>query len=126
MKKLLVTGGAGFIGANFVHYWMEKYPIDKVVVIDALTYAGNIANLASVKDNKNFTFVHGNICDDTLIESLLQEHNIDTLVHFAAESHVDRSITGPDEFIETNILGTYALLKAAKKVWLDPDGHENA
>jgi dTDP-glucose 4,6-dehydratase len=119
MKNLLVTGGAGFIGANFVHYWMKQYPLDNIVVIDALTYAGNIANLASVKDEANFTFIHGNICDDALIESLLEEHNIDTLVHFAAESHVDRSITGPDEFIETNILGTYALLKAAKKVWLD-------
>lgn len=119
MKKLLVTGGAGFIGANFVHYWMKQYPLDKVVVIDALTYAGNIANLASVKDEANFTFIHGNICDDALVESILQEHDIDTLIHFAAESHVDRSITGPDAFIETNILGTYALLKAAKKVWLD-------
>ena len=90
MKKLLVTGGAGFIGANFVHYWMKQYPLDKVVVIDALTYAGNIANLASVKDEANFTFIHGNICDDTLVESILQEHDIDTLIHFAAESHVDR------------------------------------
>jgi dTDP-glucose 4,6-dehydratase len=119
MKKLLVTGGAGFIGANFVHYWMAKYSADKVVVLDALTYAGNIANLDSVKDDANFTFVHGNICDQALIETLLFEHSIDTLVHFAAESHVDRSITGPDAFIETNIIGTYRLLKAAKKVWLD-------
>jgi dTDP-glucose 4,6-dehydratase len=119
MKKLLVTGGAGFIGANFVHYWIEKYSADKVVVLDALTYAGNIANLDSVKDKANFTFVHGNICDQDLIERLLLEYSIDTLVHFAAESHVDRSITGPDAFIETNIMGTYSLLKAAKKVWLD-------
>lgn len=124
MKKLLVTGGAGFIGANFVHYWMQHYPSDNVVVIDALTYAGNIANLASVKDNENFTFVHGDICDQSLIETLLTEHDIDTLVHFAAESHVDRSITGPDAFIETNILGTYALLKAAKIVWLDAPNAE--
>ena len=119
MKKLLVTGGAGFIGSNFVHYWLEQYPQDKVVVIDALTYAGNFANLEMVKDNANFTFCHGNICDQPLVEKLLVEHNIDTLVHFAAESHVDRSITGPDEFIETNILGTYSLLKAAKQIWLD-------
>lgn len=119
MKKLLVTGGAGFIGANFVHYWMKRYPLDNVIVIDALTYAGNIANLASVKDEPNFTFIHGNICDDTLVESILQEHDIDTLIHFAAESHVDRSITGPDAFIETNIIGTYTLLKAAKKIWID-------
>ena len=119
MKKLLITGGAGFIGANFVHYWMEKYSADKVVVLDALTYAGNIANLDSVKSEANFTFVHGNICNQELVEKLLVEHSIDTLVHFAAESHVDRSITGPDAFIETNIMGTYSLLKAAKKVWLD-------
>ncbi|MGJ8681877.1 dTDP-glucose 4,6-dehydratase [Paraglaciecola sp.] len=119
MKKLLVTGGAGFIGANFVHYWLEKYPSDNVVVVDALTYAGNIANLDRVKNKANFNFVYGNICDQALIEKLLCDHNIDTLVHFAAESHVDRSITGPDAFIETNIMGTYSLLKAAKKVWLE-------
>jgi dTDP-glucose 4,6-dehydratase len=121
MKTLLVTGGAGFIGANFVHYWLEKYPEDKVVVLDALTYAGNMANLEPVQSNPNYTFIHGNICDQALVESLLVEHSIDTLVHFAAESHVDRSITGPDAFIETNIIGTYSLLKAAKKVWLDGD-----
>ena len=121
MKTLLVTGGAGFIGANFVHYWLEKYPEDKVVVLDALTYAGNMANLVPVQNNPQYTFVHGNICDQALIETLLVEHGIDTLVHFAAESHVDRSITGPDAFIETNIMGTYSLLKAAKKVWLDGD-----
>ncbi len=119
MKKLLVTGGAGFIGANFVHYWMAKYPADHIVVLDALTYAGNITNLDSVKGKANFSFVHGNICNQALIEKLLNEYGIDTLVHFAAESHVDRSITGPDAFIETNIIGTYSLLKAAKKVWLD-------
>jgi dTDP-glucose 4,6-dehydratase len=83
MKSLLITGGAGFIGANFVHYWTKKYPSDKIVVIDALTYAGNIANLASVKDEPNFTFIHGDICDQPLVESLLAEHDIDTLVHFA-------------------------------------------
>jgi len=121
MKTLLVTGGAGFIGANFVHYWLEHYSKDKVIVLDALTYAGNMANLEPVANIKNFTFVHGNICDQALVESLLVEHSIDTLVHFAAESHVDRSITGPDAFIETNIMGTYSLLKAAKKVWLDGD-----
>ncbi len=121
MKKLLVTGGAGFIGANFVNYWMQHYKADKVVVLDALTYAGNIANLDNVKTKDNFVFVHGNICDQALIERLLVEHSIDTLVHFAAESHVDRSITGPDAFIETNIMGTYSLLKASKKVWLDGD-----
>ena len=121
-KHLLVTGGAGFIGANFVHYWLEEYPHDTVVALDALTYAGNMANLQPVEDNPRFTFVHGDIGNTGLIEKLLVEHRIDTLVHFAAESHVDRSITGPDAFIETNILGTYSLLKAAKKVWLDGAG----
>ncbi|MFA0788940.1 dTDP-glucose 4,6-dehydratase [Microbulbifer echini] len=119
MSNLLVTGGAGFIGANFVHYWMEAYPHDKVVVLDALTYAGNRANIALMADAPNFYFCQGNICETGLVERLLQEHKIDTLVHFAAESHVDRSITGPDTFIETNIVGTYSLLKAAKKIWLD-------
>lgn len=118
-KKLLVTGGAGFIGANFVHYWLREYPSDRVVVLDALTYAGNLASLDSVKHNERFRFVQGNILDQNLVESLLREEQIDTLVHFAAESHVDRSITGPDAFIETNIVGTHTLLKAAKKIWLD-------
>ncbi len=119
MKTLLVTGGAGFIGANFVHYWLTKYPEDQIVALDALTYAGNMENLTPVQDNPKFTFIHGNIGDQELVESLLKQHNITTVVHFAAESHVDRSITGPDEFIETNILGTYTLLKAAKKIWID-------
>jgi len=118
-KTLLVTGGAGFIGANFVHYWLKNNSQDKVIVLDALTYAGNKVSLESVADNPNFSFVHGNICDTTLVENLLKDKGIDTIVHFAAESHVDRSITGPDAFIETNIIGTYSLLKAAKKVWID-------
>ena len=128
MRTLLITGGAGFIGANFVHYWMEQYKDDKVVVLDALTYAGNIASLDPVKELPNFTFVHGNILDTDLVEELLRHHKVDTLVHFAAESHVDRSITGPDAFLETNIMGTHSLLKAAKKVWLDDnllDGKEH-
>lgn len=119
MKTLLVTGGAGFIGANFVHYWLKNYPEDQIIALDALTYAGNLENLASVQDNSQFTFIHGNIGDQELVELLLKDHKVTTVVHFAAESHVDRSITGPDEFIETNILGTYSLLKAAKKVWID-------
>lgn len=119
MRNLLVTGGAGFIGANYVLYWLANNPQDKVVVLDALTYAGNRASLAAVEGNSNFVFVHGDICDTQLVEKLLKEHNINTLVHFAAESHVDRSITGPDAFIETNIIGTYSLLKATKKVWID-------
>lgn len=119
MKNILITGGAGFIGTNFVYYWLSKYPQDHLLVLDALTYAGNRENLAPAQKNPHFTFVHGNILDQALVESLLKDHKIDTLVHFAAESHVDRSIHGPDEFITTNILGTHSLLKAAKKIWLD-------
>jgi dTDP-glucose 4,6-dehydratase len=118
-RTLLVTGGAGFIGANFVHYWLQQYHADKVIVLDLLTYAGNKANLDPVESNQNFEFVHGDICDTTLVEELLDSRGINTIVHFAAESHVDRSITGPDAFIETNIIGTYSLLKAAKKIWID-------
>jgi len=119
LKNLLVTGGAGFIGTNFVYYWLNKYPGDNIIVLDALTYAGNKENLTQAQKNPNFEFVHGNILDQVLVESLLKNHRIDTLVHFAAESHVDRSILGPDEFINTNVVGTHSLLKAAKKVWLD-------
>lgn len=125
MKSLLVTGGAGFIGANFVLYWLNKYPLDKVVVLDALTYAGNRASLASVEEHPNFTFVHGNICDTSLVEIILAKYKINTLVNFAAESHVDRSILGPDAFIETNIIGTYSLLKAARKVWIQEPASRN-
>lgn len=118
-KTLLVTGGAGFIGANFVHYWLREYEDDTVIVLDALTYAGNRASLDPVSKSERFHFVQGDICDQALVEGLLREHKVDTLVHFAAESHVDRSISGPDAFIETNVVGTHSLLKAAKKVWLD-------
>ena len=119
MRKLLITGAAGFIGTNFVHYWHQSNPEDRIVVLDALTYAGNRINLAACEGAGWYTFVQGSVCDQCLVESLLREHKIDTLVHFAAESHVDRSITGPDAFIETNIVGTHTLLKCAKKVWLD-------
>ena len=118
-KNLLVTGGAGFIGSNFVHYWLAQYPNERVIVLDALTYAGNWASLSSVEDNPQFRFVHGDILDTELVEKLMLEDEIDTLVHFAAESHVDRSIHEPDVFLKTNIEGTHALLKVAKKVWLD-------
>ncbi len=119
MRRLLVTGGAGFIGANFVHYWLEEHPGERVVVLDALTYAGNLANLEPVKDRPELRFVHGSICDTPLVEKLLREESLDTIVHFAAESHVDRSIHGPDAFIETNVQGTHSMLKAARKVWLE-------
>lgn len=119
MASLLVTGGAGFIGANFVHYWLARHPQDTLVVLDALTYAGNRASLAGLDDNPNFSFVHGNICNTDKVIALLRRHRIDTIVHLAAESHVDRSIQGPDTFIQTNITGTYSLLKAARQVWLE-------
>jgi dTDP-glucose 4,6-dehydratase len=119
MWRLLITGGAGFIGANFVHYWIKKYPADRVVVLDALTYAGNPASLEPADNHPEYRFVHGNIKDYDLAVKLLQEEEIDTIVHFAAESHVDRSIHGPDAFVDTNIIGTHSLLKAAKTVWLD-------
>jgi len=119
MTRLLVTGGAGFIGANFVHYWLTRHPNDRIVVLDALTYAGNLANLESVKGRPQFRFVHGDIRNTPLVEQLLREEQIETVVHFAAESHVDRSIEGPDAFIETNVIGTHSMLKAARRIWLE-------
>ena len=121
MSKLLVTGAAGFIGANFIHYWHSANPDDTLVALDCLTYAGNRNNLHGALGADWFTFVEGSITDQALVETLLREHAIDTLVHFAAESHVDRSITGPDAFIDTNIVGTHTLLKAAKACWLESD-----
>jgi dTDP-glucose 4,6-dehydratase len=119
MRRMLVTGGAGFIGTNFVHYWFNEHSGDRLVVIDALTYAGNLSGLQRANGLENFRFVHGSVCDGALIEKLLREERIDTIVHFAAESHVDRSIRGAAVFVETNIVGTYVLLEAARKVWLD-------
>ncbi len=119
MARLLVTGGAGFIGANFVHWRLREHPGEPLVVLDALTYAGNLANLETVRDRAELRFVHGDIRDTALIERLLREQQLDTIVHFAAESHVDRSIIGPDAFIETNVVGTHSLLKAARRVWLE-------
>jgi len=113
--NLLVTGGAGFIGSNFILYWLKRYPEDKIVNLDKLTYAGNIENLKDVEDNKNYKFVKGDICDGELIDDLMKNENIDVVVHFAAESHVDRSILDPAPFIKTNIIGTYTLLEAALK-----------
>lgn len=111
--KLLVTGGAGFIGSNFVQYILEKYPDYQVVDLDALTYAGNLENLKEVMDNHRHTFVHGRIEDGKLVDQLME--GIDAVIHFAAESHVDRSIVEPQAFLHTNILGTQVLLDAAKR-----------
>jgi dTDP-glucose 4,6-dehydratase len=112
-KVLLVTGGAGFIGSNFVLEAVRRG--HKVVNLDALTYAGNMDNLASLKGNAAHEFVHGSILDGALVESLLAKHKPDAVVHFAAESHVDRSIVGPQAFVDTNIIGTFTLLEAALK-----------
>ncbi len=116
--NLLITGGAGFIGANFVRHWLKNSTEGRVVVFDALTYAGNLENLEGLERDPRYVFIQGNICDEGAVRSHMREYPIDTLVHFAAESHVDRSILGPDDFIRTNLVGTHALLKAAKAVWL--------
>jgi len=119
LASLLVTGGAGFIGGNFVHFWAARHPDDAIIVLDSLTYAGNRSTIAGVEQAE---LIVGDIRDTALVEKLLRERDIATVVHFAAESHVDRSITGPDAFIDTNILGTNSLLKAARAVWLDAGG----
>jgi dTDP-glucose 4,6-dehydratase len=126
VRNLLVTGGAGFIGANFVHYWLGAHPGDRVVVLDALTYAGNPASLDRARSRPEFTLVEGDIRTPGLAAQLLRDHQITTIVHFAAESHVDRSIAGPDAFVETNVTGTHELLKAAREVWLDGGEREGA
>jgi dTDP-glucose 4,6-dehydratase len=110
--KILVTGGAGFIGSNFIHYWLEHNPNDEIVNLDALTYAGNLENLRDIENNPHYKFVKGNICDFDLVNDLVK--GVDLIVNFAAESHVDRSILSSDEFIKTNVLGTQILLDAAK------------
>lgn len=118
-RAVLVTGGAGFIGANFVPYFAAKYADYQVINLDKLTYAGNLENLSECRSMPNYTFVEGDICDRALIEKLFKEYDIRGVVHFAAESHVDNSITGPQAFIETNILGTFTLLDVARNCWLN-------
>jgi dTDP-glucose 4,6-dehydratase len=121
-RRLLVTGGAGFIGSNFVHHWLGTRAGGRVVVLDALRYAGNPHNLAGLGARAEFRFVQADICDTPAITALLRDERLDTIVHFAAESHVDRSIAGPDAFIEANVLGTHSLLKAARAEWLAGEG----
>lgn len=121
MKHVLITGGCGFIGSNFVRHTLENYPDYKIVNLDKLTYAGNPGNLTGVETNPNYRFVKGDIADAALVGKIFAEEKIDTVVHFAAESHVDRSITGPAEFVRTNIVGTFTLLEAAREAWLNND-----
>lgn len=119
MKSILVTGGAGFIGSNFVPYFCEKYPEYHIINLDKLTYAGNLDNLKECNSMSNYTFVQGDICDEELIAKLFAEHNIRGVIHFAAESHVDNSIKGPKAFINTNLMGTFNLIECARRHWMD-------
>ena len=116
-ESLLVTGGAGFIGSNFINCFMPRNPGCRVINLDILTYAGNLENLRAVDHNPDYRFVRGDICDAALVAKLLAEEKVDAVVHFAAESHVDRSITGPEIFVKTNVLGTQVLLEESKKHW---------
>ncbi len=115
MKNILVTGGAGFIGSNFIRYMLNKYKDYKIVNLDLLTYAGNIKSLYDIQDNPNYLFVKGDIADNKLVDEIVLENEIDVIINFAAESHVDKSITNPDIFVKTNVLGTQNLLEVAKK-----------
>ena len=124
-RSVMVTGGAGFIGVNFVYHWVEAHPDDTVVVLDALTYAGNRLSLEPLEQAERIHFVEGDICDADLVARVMADHDIDTIVHFAAESHVDRSITGPDAFIRTNLEGTHTLLASARSAWLSGSGREH-
>ncbi|WP_046743478.1 dTDP-glucose 4,6-dehydratase [Kordia zhangzhouensis] len=129
-NTVLITGGAGFIGANYIPYFLEKHQDTKVVNVDKLTYAGNLKNLSEVQNHANYTFVEGDICNRELIEELFEQYDFKAVVHFAAESHVDNSIKNPDAFIQTNIFGTFNLLDVAKKSWMNgpnqvKEGFEN-
>lgn len=123
MRTYLVTGGAGFIGSNYIQYMFRKYGKDiRIINVDVLTYAGNLENLKAVEDYDNYTFVRADICDSDAIRKIFKENDIDRVVHFAAESHVDRSILNPEVFVKTNVLGTLVMLNAAKEAWELPDG----
>src|SRR5438552_311474 len=122
MRSLLVTGGAGFIGGNFAHYWLREHPDDRLVVFEALTYAGNLDTIAGLDADGRMRFVLGDVSDRDVVAAAISEHDIDTIVHFAAESHVDRSIVEPGAFVRTNVVGTQVLLDAARQAWRRGDG----
>ena len=123
MRTYLVTGGAGFIGSNYINYMFKKYDNEiRIINVDVLTYAGNLENLRDVENRDNYTFIKADICDRDAINKIFEENDIDRVVHFAAESHVDRSIVNPEVFVQTNVLGTATMLNAAKKAWELPDG----
>lgn len=124
MKTYLVTGGAGFIGSNFIHYMIEKYEDIFIINLDKLTYAGNLNNLEDVEESKNYIFIKGDITDAELVQLIFNKYSIDYVINFAAESHVDRSIENPMEFIKTNVEGTFVLLEAAKRSWMKGDQWE--
>ena len=119
MRNLFIAGGAGFIGSNFVHYILEKYPDYRVVVYDKLTYAGNLDNLKGLESDPRYAFVHGDICEAPKVEETMRQYEIDAIVNFAAETHVDRSLMSPGSFIQTDVFGTYVLLEAAKKLGVE-------
>ena len=125
MKNILVTGGAGFIGANFVPYFIENNSDYHLVNLDLLTYAGNLENVSEVENHPRYTFVQGDICDRNFVEELFQKYQFHDVIHFAAESHVDNSISGPEAFIKTNVLGTFNLLDAARKLWMSAPNQYN-
>ena len=125
MKNILVTGGAGFIGANFVPYFIENNPDYHLVNLDLLTYAGNLDNVKEVDNHPRYTFVQGDICDRNFVEELFQKYQFHDVIHFAAESHVDNSISGPEAFIKTNVLGTFNLLDTARKLWMSAPNQYN-
>ena len=123
MRTYLVTGGAGFIGSNYIHYMFKKYGDQiRIINVDKLTYAGNLENLKDIEDRENYSFVRADICDSEKINELFEKNDIQRVVHFAAESHVDRSIRNPEVFVKTNVLGTLVMLNAAKAAWELPDG----
>ncbi|QXP65942.1 dTDP-glucose 4,6-dehydratase [Polaribacter sp. AHE13PA] len=131
MQTILITGGAGFIGSNFIPYFLNEHKNYKVVNLDLLTYAGDLSNLSEIEDNERYTFVKGDICDRDLVENLFNQYKFTGVIHFAAESHVDNSIKNPDAFVRTNVFGTFNLLDVAKKYWMESpnvfiEGFENS